>query len=83
MDNIFTIQTPDFYKAIYREKSYQLETIQLLNTVSLEIPPPWNIIDVGAGCGQLIEYLYPFSKKYVAIEPSVLMYKSLVHFLKK
>lgn len=83
MDNKFTIQTPDFYKAIYKNKSYQLETIQLLNYLSSIMEPPWDILDVGSGTGQLINFLYPFSNKYIAIEPSKLMYQSLVDFLKE
>ena len=83
MDNKFTIQTPDFYKAIYKNKSYQLETIQLLSYLSSIIEPPWDILDVGSGTGQLISYLSPFSKNYIAIEPSKLMYQSLVEFLKE
>ena len=66
-----------------RQKFYQLETIQLLNEVCLEINPPWNIVDVGAGSGQLIHYVYPFSKNYVAIEPSEFMYGGLLDFLNK
>ena len=60
MDNKFTIQTPEFYKAIYKNKSYQLETIQLLSYLSSIIEPPWDILDVGSGTGQLINFLYPF-----------------------
>lgn len=82
MESKFTIQTPDFYKAIYKSKSYQIETIQLLGQISSQFAPPWDILDVGAGSGQLIKFLYPFSNKYIAIEPSSLMYESLVEYLK-
>ena len=83
MDNQFTIQTPEFYKAIYQSKSYQLETIQLLSYLSSRIDHPWDILDVGAGAGQLINFLYPFSNKYLAIEPSKLMYQSLLDLLNR
>lgn len=83
MSNEFTIQTPDFYKAIYKNKSYQLETIQLLNALSLKLDPPWNVLEVGAGAGQLINLIYPFSHTYTAIEPSKLMFDGLIKFLQK
>ncbi len=82
MESQFTIQTPDFYKAIYKSKPYQIETIQLLWHISSKLNPPWDILDVGAGSGQLIKFIYPYSRKYTALEPSQLMYESLVEYLK-
>lgn len=74
MNNIFTIQTPEIYEAIYNEKSYGLESIILLSNLIKFKEPKWKTLEIGAGSGQLYSFFNNYCSEYTAVEPSELMF---------
>ena len=65
----FSLQNPEWYNSIYRNKNYRSEAkyfLKIYNSIFKKKP---YILDVGSGTGNLIPFLKPYSSKYIALEP--------------
>ncbi len=71
----FSIQKPEWYESIYKDKDYKYEAEYLLHIFKKNNPYKPVILDVGAGTGKLISFLINNSTKYIALEPNKLFCK--------